>query len=179
MLCRLAPLEELLYTDFSCFCTRVHLNFWVFFWPFFHFLYFLAKFWHFLYKQEPKRCLVHFVSAFSSLLAAVYNIFCKVPLVSVRTSAQNQEKHQKTPKWMFFFSNVFSQSFSQKNTSWVSLHSQKTSITGTKIFLLKKSILKIFANYEPSERHFRSQRVHLCHAFSPHLDRIQTCGLDH
>ena len=43
----------------------------------------------------------------------------------------------------------------------------------------KKCIFKIFANHEPFERHFWSQGVHLHHAFSPHLDQIETCGLDH
>ena len=63
-----------------------------------------------------------------------------------------------------------------KSTHWAATKENKPYQT---ILRRKSCIFKLFANHEPFERHFWSQGVHFHHAFSPHLDQIETRGLDH
>ena len=81
---------------------------------------FLAQNRHFNHNQGPKYCLSRLVPAFSSLVAAVYKTFRKLFLVSLSTSARDQEKHQKTPKMRIFLSSAIF--FCRKTLHRVSLH---------------------------------------------------------
>ena len=85
------------------------------------------------------------------------------------------KKHQRTRNIDIFAKNL---SF-LRSKAFYRVTLQKLSRTYTNDSPQKMCKLKLFANHDPSERHFWSKWTCHRHAISPHPDQLETCGLDH
>ena len=97
---------------------------------------------HFYHNQRSEYCLSCLLPAFSSLVAAFHNTFCKVFLVPLSTSARNQEKHQKNAKMRFFRSIAIF--FAEKHFIGCRYICDKTSLTCTNDSPSKKAHFQNF-----------------------------------
>ena len=121
------------------------------------------------YVAKPSR----FWAAFYSFLQLLWLILRALALVPRKVL-----KNAKNDVFATFALKIALFSLKTGAKAHTELQQRKTRLN--KQFPVEKGVFSNFlANHGPFELHFWSQGVHVHHAFSPHLDQIETRGLDH